>query len=304
VRRAQLPRHVHPDRCLDLGAVSWRGMPLAWMAPAGIAAPSRSGSDAWGWRRAFGGGLLTTCGLDHFGPPTMDQGTEFGLHGRATALAAEHVTTRAEWTGDRGYLLEVSGQLRQSQLFGENLALRRTVRSFFGSPTVSIEDTVTNDGHRTQPHMILYHLNVGWPMLDAGADLVVPTRAVHPRDSVARAGLAAWNSFGPPERDYPEQVFRHELAADEPVTVQVRNRRLGKALSVSFHSGQLPHLFQWKSLQRGTYVLGVEPANCPVIGGRAEARAQGVLPVLEPGESRDYVIAISVTDAAAAGRGG
>nr|WP_199736313.1 DUF4432 family protein [Micromonospora sp. HM5-17] len=57
-----------------------------------------------------------------------------------------------------------------------------------------------------------------------------------------------------------------------------------------FHSGQLPALLQWKSLRRGTYVLGIEPANCPVIGGRVEARERGVLPVLQPGESRRYAL--------------
>ena len=285
---------AHPDRCLDLGAVSWRGMPLAWMAPAGIGAPWRLGSDDVGWRRAFGGGLLTTCGLDHFGPPTLDGDDRFGLHGRATALAAEHLATRAEWTEDGEYLLEVRGELRQSQLFGENLVLRRTIRSFFGARSVTVEDAVTNDGHRAEPHMILYHLNLGWPLLDDGAELSVPSRAVHPRDDAARSGVDDWDRFGPPEAEYPEQVFRHELAPDAPVAVRLRNPRLGAALTISFHSGALPHLYQWKMLERGTYVLGIEPANCSVIGGRAQARAEGRLPMLEPGETRRYAISFGV----------
>jgi hypothetical protein len=292
---AGLAYDVHPDRCLDLGAVSWRGMPLAWLAPAGFAAPSRFEADDLGWRRAFGGGLLTTCGLDHFGPPTVDGGVRFGLHGRATALAAEHLATRAEWTTDGRYLLEVRGQVRQSQLFGENLSLRRTIRSYFGSRTVTVEDTVTNDGQQAQEHMILYHMNLGWPMLDAGAVLSAPARATHPRDEAARAGLDGWHRFGPPERDFAEQVFRHELPADEPVEVRLDNPALGVACTISFHSGQLSSLFQWKMLRRGTYVLGVEPANCATIGGRAEARARGLLPMLEPGESRRYEIAVSVS---------
>jgi hypothetical protein len=279
---------VHPDRCLDIGAVSWRGMPVAWLSPAGFPAPSGYGPDDWGWPRAFGGGLVATCGLDHFGPPALDEDRRYGQHGRATALAAEHLATRAEWTEDGTYLLEVRGQVRQSQLFGENLVLRRTVRGAFGSDTVTVEDAVTNEGHEPQPHMILYHANLGWPLLDAGAELTVPGLAVHPRDEVARAGLDGWDRFAPPEAGYREQVFRHELAADEPVEVRLRNPRLGVCLALSFHTGQLPALFQWKMLGPGTYVLGVEPANCAVIGGRARARAAGLLPVLQPGESRRY----------------
>ena len=45
--------------------------------------------------------------------------------------------------------------------------------------------------------------------------------------------------------------------------------------------------------QRGTYVLGLEPANCGV-GGRAQDRAEGVLRVLAPGETEALVVEIGV----------
>jgi hypothetical protein len=44
------------------------------------------------------------------------------------------------------------------------------------------------------------------------------------------------------------------------------------------------------------YVLGIEPANCGGIMGRAAARESGDLPTLEPGESRTYQIALEVLD--------
>lgn len=69
------------------------------------------------------------------------------------------------------------------------------------------------------------------------------------------------------------------------------NPRLGLALSMTFDGAELPHLFQWKMLGSGAYVLGLEPANCPVIEGRATARSNRTLPVLKPGESRHYRLA-------------
>ncbi len=44
----------------------------------------------------------------------------------------------------------------------------------------------------------------------------------------------------------------------------------------------------WRMLGYGTYVMGIEPANCPTIEGRVNAEELGTLPFLEPGESRRY----------------
>jgi hypothetical protein len=45
----------------------------------------------------------------------------------------------------------------------------------------------------------------------------------------------------------------------------------------------------------GTYVLGLEPANCHV-EGRASERASGRLQHLQPGEIRAYRLEIGVLD--------
>ena len=44
----------------------------------------------------------------------------------------------------------------------------------------------------------------------------------------------------------------------------------------------------------GAYVIGVEPANCNGLGGRAATRELGQLPQLEPGESRSYHIDVEI----------
>ena len=58
---------------------------------------------------------------------------------------------------------------------------------------------------------------------------------------------------------------------------------------------QLPFLWQWKQLGQGSYVAGVEPANC--FGrGRAYDRQRGTLRFLEPGEQQAYALEIGVLD--------
>jgi hypothetical protein len=80
---------IHPHRGLDLGAASFRGTPLAWIASAG-----EGGSEAPEWRDAWGGGLMTTCGLDNVGAPSEG----VGLHGTYTFLAARDVVSERSLT--------------------------------------------------------------------------------------------------------------------------------------------------------------------------------------------------------------
>jgi len=95
------------DRGLDLGCAEHAGRPLAWVHPA-LGSPSLREPHGIGWLRTFGGGLVSTCGLDHFGPPDPE-GEGYGLHGRASHLPAENLRVRQEWRGDE-YVLEIEGE--------------------------------------------------------------------------------------------------------------------------------------------------------------------------------------------------
>ncbi len=293
VDSAGLDVDVHVDRCLDLGAASYRGVPLAWRSPAGYVAPGLVGPGTEGWLRSFAGGLLTTCGLDTFGAPSEDDGQEFPLHGRIGATPAAEVSTWARVV-DGDYELGVSGVVRQSRLFGADLVLRRRITTRMGSGRLLLEDTVTNDGFSPTPHMMLYHCNLGWPLLDQGAEIDVPGARTSPRDEAAARGMDTWSRPGPPQQDFGEQVFRHDLPATEVAVATVRNPRLGLELQIEVSADTLPHLYQWTMTGMGTYALGLEPANCGGIEGRRAARDAGVLVSLDAGESRHYRVAVTV----------
>jgi hypothetical protein len=278
---------LHPDRCLDLGALTVGGLPVGWIAPAGITGPGAFEADGDEWLRTFGGGLLTTCGLDTFGPPSVDDGTTLGLHGRVGAQQAE--LTRCETTATE---VVVEGVVRQSKLFGENLVLRRRISSALGSDRVVLRDVVTNEGFSETPHMILYHCNLGWPLLDEDAVLRLPAASTVARDADAEHGLATWGELSSPQPGWREQVYRHGFEGADRVVVGVDNPRLGLSVDIEFSTAQLPWLYQWKMLGEGAYVLGLEPSNCGVVGGRAAARDAGQLPVLAAGESVTYELAL------------
>jgi hypothetical protein len=297
VDTAGLDVDVHVDRCLDLGAAHYRGVPLAWRSPAGHVAPGLVSPGTDGWLRSFAGGLVTTCGLDTFGAPSEDGGETFPLHGRVSAIPAAEVSSWARVVDD-GYELGVAGIVRQSSLFGANLLLRRSISTLMGSGRLLLEDTVTNDGYAPAPHMVLYHCNLGWPLVDEGAEIVVPGAQTSARDEVAARGLASWSSPGPPQAGFREQVFRHDLptsgTASGTATAAVRNPRLGLELEIEVSADTLPHCYQWTMTGTGTYVLALEPANCAGIDGRRAAAEAGILESLGPGESRRYRLAITV----------
>lgn len=289
---------VVPDRGMDLSFAEHGGTPLAWLSPNGVVAPTFYEPAGEGWLRSFPGGLLVTCGLRNVGPPGEREGEELGLHGRASNIPASRVSYDVSWDSE-GCILEARGEVREASVFGPNLVLRRRISARVGEPRIWIEDEIENEGFEPEPLMVLYHINLGWPLLDETSRLVGPGRAgepPEPRDEVARGGLEAWDRFAAPTPGFEERVFYHRPAAalDGLAEAHVQNPELGLSFSVRFHPEELPEFVQWTMTGEGTYVLGLEPSTCRVEGSAAE-EAAGRLIRLEPGEIRLHRLEIEVS---------
>ena len=258
---------IHPRRGLDIGAAWFRGLPLGWISPAG-----EGGTDSADWKESWGGGLLTTCGLDNVGRASEG----IGLHGGYTFLAArdvEVVRTETEVVC-RGTVDDPRG-----------LRVERTITTSIGHGRVELTDTTHNTATEPLPAPLLYHVNLGWPLWDAGARIQSDAREVVPRD--ADAAPHDW-SPAPEPADIPERVWEHIGAT----TAALVNDQLGVRVEIE---SSLPRLWQWVAPQPGFYALALEPANCSVLG-RAHDRAAGDLPLLAPGEARITSVTISAAD--------
>jgi hypothetical protein len=241
--------------------------------------------------------MLVTCGLDTFGPASHDEGEDLGQHGPISNLPAKGVSYKTCWKDDF-YLLEITGEVRQMKVYGENLVMRRRISTSMGSNTIRIEDTVTNEGYSAHPHMILYDINMGFPLLSEHARLHFDTIKTIPWDHIAQEEIGEWTIFQPPSADYQERDYTHTPLADEKgwATVELENPSLKLGLRLSFDQTTLPYLAQWKMMREGLYVLAMQPMNCNVWGGRAEVRKQNALSYLNAGESRNYTIEIEALD--------
>ena len=282
------------DRGMDIGPAAYKGMPLAWVSPTGWAHPAYYDARGDGWLRTWGAGLLTGCGLTYAGPPSEDKGEALGLHGRLSHLPAQRVHIEEAWQGDE-YGLWVEGEMRQARVFGENLRLKRRISAGLGGSRIEIRDRVENLGAVESPLMMIYHINLGFPLLDESSELLTAPHPVEPRNADAEPGLGEWMRFQKPTPGYAEQVFYHDLPADEDgwAQAQLVNRARKLGVRVRFQKAALPNLIQWKMMGQGAYALGIEPANCR-LGGRSEERARGSLQMLQPGEQREFQVEIEV----------
>lgn len=289
---------VAPDRGMDIGQAYYKGTPLAWLSRNGDVAPQFFDADGFEWLRTWGGGLLTGCGLTNVGGPnTADDGTH-GLHGRLSHIPAEEVNTRAEWSGTGIYTLTICGRVRQSKVFGENLLLTRRIETALGDASITVRDTIENQGFTPSPLMLLYHLNLGWPLVDEGATLEALPHEVAPQNAHAASGLSAWSNISAPTPGFAEQVYYHALPADSDGLASIRlvNRRLGLAFQVAYRTAELPYLIQWKMMGQGEYVVGLEPANC-YPEGQEKISQRGLLRRLAPGETVETLLKLSVKEA-------
>lgn len=292
---------VLPGRGMDIAWASYKGVPIGYMSKTGIAAPAYYESEGFRWLRNFFAGLLTTCGLSNAGLPCTDKdfllgNEEFGLHGRITNIGADNVCVREEWQADQ-FCMSVSGRLRESRLFGENLTLTRTISTGMGENSLRIRDVVENEGFQEQPLMIMYHINLGYPLLDDGSRLVCRSRSIQANTPVAEAELPSYHLMGPPVPGAQERLYFHSPEGDDSgnAAAALVNDKLELGAYIRFNTRQLPHMSQWKSLSAAEYVLGVEPGNCLPVG-RVKQRERGDLEVLAPGAKKTIEVEIGILD--------
>ena len=286
---------IYPDRGMDIGQTYYKGTPLAWVSRNRQTSPQFYDSESCEWLRTWGGGLLTGCGLVNVGGPNTANGERHGLHGRLSHIPAEELNTSAEWSENGVYTLSASGRICHSKVFGENLALTRHITTAFGEASITVRDTIENHGFAPSPFMLLYHMNLGWPLVDAGATLEAPQHTVTPQNDYSATGLPDWSKITDPIPGFAEQVYYHSLPKNRQglASMRLANPKLGIALNVTYRVAELPYLVQWKMMGQGEYVVGLEPANC-YPEGQEQIAKRGLLRQLKAGEKIETYLKVSV----------
>jgi len=298
---------VSPTKALDISLAEFGGSPISWQSPNGDAHPAAYTEEGDGWLRTASGGLLMTCGLSNVGSPSSFQGQSYGMHGRVHHSPASQVCAEGRWEGDE-YRMSIRGHVDETSIFGSHLRMYREIRSSLGQNVIEIGDTVENMGFEEAPHMILYHFNFGFPLLDENTRLRFPSERLRPRDE--GMGTDGYDIWGTPVKGYREQVYYHELPQGEDfVYAELLQPSFPAALgsiplkvNLSWSGKSLPKLVQWKIAGEREHVLGIEPSNCSVEGIAAE-HEKGTLVMLQPGERIHYQLRLALTTASPEGSG-
>jgi len=278
---------VEVDQFLDLGEASWNGEVVSFVAP--TTAPQ-----AESWARRWQGGLLTTCGLTAVGVAAEADG---GMHGRAHRIPATVTRREGRWTAAGRYELLVDGLLREGAVFQQNLTVTRSIRAEVGVARIRLHDVVRNEGFVAEPVRLLYHVNLGWPVLHGGA--VVAAEADVPGGAGSeRPDAGGWRRvIGEPEPAADEQVDALDaVAGPDGWSIATLSGEAG-TVTVRFRPEQLPFLTVWRSTAAGSYALGIEPGTCWPSHAAGPDRGKAGR-IVEPGESFEVDLEIVFESAA------
>ncbi len=248
-----------------------------------------------GWLDGFDE-LLCRCGLSSNGAPDFnEQGRlTWPLHGRIANLPAHLLTVSVDHDRQE---LSVRGVIDECRFHFLKLRLTSTWTTRAGEPGFRIVDEVTNLSDSAGEMELLYHINIGEPLLNAGSRAMLPYRTIAPRDAGAAADLAHWNTYGAPTAGKAEQVYFFEPLPDSDgrTTALLQNSAGQQGVSVTFPTAQLPYFALWKNeaASRDGYVTGLEPAmNLP--NPRSFESRNGRVRKLAPGETARFELQFAI----------
>lgn len=247
---------------LDITWVKYKGENVSFLSKNGL------NSDIGGFPNKFEGGFLYTCGTDNVSSCVSGKPVHGSLHYSPAENVSVKITDGA---------VEVSGTVRQTALFGENLAFERhfTVKE----NEIVVCDTVCNEAYTEAKYVLLYHTNFGYPFLNENLKVEIPFVKSEGLTDFAKSRIGKQLQITEPIDGGDEEVFYNTLEKGEVTLV---NEELKTRVKVLYDVKDFPVLLQWKSMISGDYALGIEPSLTRFDDFKTRALASG--------EKRQYKI--------------
>jgi len=280
------------DLCLNLYDFSYKGINFAFQAKNGLVANRvfNGGANEFGYY--WPAGMVYTCGLTSTGPGgRMNDGIVHPDHGRIGMMPATDVNVIRDENG-----VTITGTVQDGTLAGYRLQLRRKLFFPAQGKEIVIEDTVTNREPQPMEYALLYHVNLGYPLLTPDARVVKGAGAGY--DTQTGGQLPEnWAQCWEPEDHKDEDLFCHQNTADADgygYTALI-NDQLGLGCYIKYGLDTLPLLLHWRNMCSHDYVIGLEPSNNHNKGRDAE-RENGTLPVIGGYETVKFRVTVGVLD--------
>ncbi|MCD8068515.1 MAG: aldose 1-epimerase family protein, partial [Lachnospiraceae bacterium] len=233
---------VSPDRNCDIIRLRYRGINMSYMSPCGYVAPAYYDALESNWLKSFTAGFLTTCGLEAVGSPCTDEGERLPLHGSIANLPCEH----SYWTEEEDQLI-IHSVTKDETIFGRKLRLNRQIKISTTENSFLIHDEIQNTGDKTEPLEILYHMNMGYPLLDEDSIVTIPSVSVLPRDEHAAEDIENWMHVIKPQPGYQERCYYHKFPNSNG-RAKIFQPKLKMGLEISFDALSLDGFVEWKMM--------------------------------------------------------
>ncbi|MDY4385980.1 aldose 1-epimerase family protein [Pectobacterium aroidearum] len=295
---------LSPTRGMNLLHVTGKNIRLGWDSPVDevvnpntINLESRNGL---GWLEGFNE-MMVRCGFEWTGHPVVSEGMIYTLHGRAGNTPASKVVV--EVSDSAPHTITVRGVLKENSFKKSNLETWTELRYVPGSESFTVHDVLTNKADYARDYQIIYHSNFGTPILEDGARFIAPVKEISPFNDHAKAGLATWQTYKGPTKDFDEMVFNITPYTDGQgkTLAALVNKAGDKGVSIAFDTHQLPLLTLWKNTdtEKQGYVTGIEPGTNYAYPVTIE-REQGRVKKLQPGQSTTFELTYSLLSSAEA----
>lgn len=240
--------------------------------------------------------LMFRCGLESLGKPDFDEDgcLRYPLHGRIANLPAHYLAVELNEAEGR---CRIAGLVAERRFLRQKLLLETEYVIDVNASTIHWSDCVHNVGGTPASMQMMYHVNLGPPVLDPGARFAAPIVKVSPRDAAAQSGeMQQWNVFEPPQADYQEQVYFLQLKGDSKgrSAVVLHNAAGVFGACLRFDLNQLPWFTLWKNTQavEDGFVTGIQPGTS-FPNPKSFEQSQGRTITIAPGKAWHASLSLS-----------
>ena len=275
------------DRCADISRLIYKGMNYGYMSPVGYVHPAYYQQDKF--LSSFTAGFLTTCGLNNVGSPNVDNGESLPLHGTISNIPVSDYSIEYK---EKEIIIKAT--IVDEEIFSHKLVLNRTYIISLTKNRVTIKDTITNKGASEYPCEILYHMNMGYPLLSEKAEIYINSSSLTARNEFANQDIGNWSKITEPTANIDEKCYFHHFE-NKDAFAALYNKDINMGVKISFDSTNLKYFTEWKMMGERDYVLGLEPGNAHP-DGRSKMREENALTILQPNESVTYEVTVDMID--------
>ena len=272
----------------DISMLSLNGKNMSYLCANGYVHNCFYDEKGAGWIKSFTGGFLTTCGFNNVGNPCSDEDGEYPLHGSINCIPVDSYSY--DVVEDK--YIDVKTIVLDEGIFARKLKRIRHIKVSLNENVFSIEDEIVNRGDATTPVLVLYHMNMGYPLLKEDSIVFINSSSVEPRNEHAKEGIKDYLKVEKPTVQYEEMCYYHKMINGK-AGIFSPSEDIG--LIIEYDCSKLKEFTEWKMMGIRDYVLGLEPGNVNP-DGFVVNKQKGKITFLKPDEKLNYALQIKLFD--------